>query len=190
MPGRGRQWLAGRSMTRAAAAERFDRVLICCCDGPTLDLACGSGRRADRLLRQGVAALSVDLSPMAVAAARFRGVPALHRDLFAQLPGTGRWSYAILADGILGIGGDPVRVLRRARELLAPDGVAIVEFAPAGTGSIVHPARSNLATAPVTPLRWARVGIECAPELAAAAELRVVAAVTVSGRPIAWLARS
>ncbi|MFE3228788.1 hypothetical protein [Nocardia sp. NPDC059228] len=49
------------------------------------------------------------------------------------------------------IGGDPARVLRRARELLAPDGVAIVEFAPAGTGSIVRPAHSNRATAPGTP---------------------------------------
>ncbi|MTJ62667.1 class I SAM-dependent methyltransferase [Nocardia seriolae] len=174
-----------RARSRAIARERADRVLTCCCDGPTIDLACGSGRLADRLMRRGVVALSVDLSPVAVAVTRSRGVPALHRDLFDRLPGTGRWAYAILADGVVGIGGDPVRVLRRARELLAPDGVAIVEFAAAGTTS-----RVRRAGAPnIGPLPWARIGIDRAPALADAAGLRVLAAVSVAGHDIAWLVR-
>lgn len=125
---------AARGDGGAAARERLDRVLTCCCDGPTVDLVCGSGRLADRLVRRGVAALSVDISPLAVAVTRSRGVPTLYRDIFDRLPGTGRWEYAILADGAVGLGGDPVRVLRRTRELLARDGVAIVEFAPPETG--------------------------------------------------------
>ena len=37
-------------------------------------------------------------------------------------------------DGNLGIGGDPVRLLSRVRELLAADGMAIVEVEPPGAG--------------------------------------------------------
>ena len=32
----------------------------------------------------------------------------LRRDLFAPLPGEGRWHHVLLADGNIGIGGDPV----------------------------------------------------------------------------------
>ncbi|GAB0108389.1 class I SAM-dependent methyltransferase [Nocardia sp. JMUB6875] len=173
-----------------SARERVDRVLTCCCDGPTLDLACGSGRLADRLVRQGVAALSVDLSPMAVAVTRSRGVPTLYRDIFDRLPGTGRWEYAILADGTVGLGGDPVRVLRRARELLAHDGVAIVEFAATGTTSRLRPTRLPCPPGTGAPVPWTRVGIDRAPGLAAAADLRILTAATVAGHEIAWLTPS
>ncbi|GAB2568323.1 class I SAM-dependent methyltransferase [Nocardia heshunensis] len=152
----------------AAAREQIDHVMTCCCDGPTIDLACGSGRLADRLMRQGIAVLSVDLSSKSVAATRSRGVPALHRDLFDRLPATGRWAYALLADGVVGFGGDPARVLRRTRDLLAPDGIAVVEFAPAGTDSI---------------------GIEHVGDLAAVADLRVITTVVVAEHGIAWLTR-
>ncbi|MFI1918641.1 methyltransferase domain-containing protein [Nocardia sp. NPDC020380] len=170
--------------------EHVDHVLTCCCDGPTVDLGCGPGRLTTRLLRHGVAALGVDVSPMAVAMTRFRGAPALHRDLFGRMPGAGRWAYAILADGNLGIGGDPVRLLRRTRELLAPDGVAIVEFARAGTGVTVDRIRLECSTRVGEWFPWARVGVERAESVAAPAGLRVLTTATVSERPIAWLARS
>ncbi|MFE3195975.1 methyltransferase domain-containing protein [Nocardia sp. NPDC059240] len=169
-----------------ATREHIDQVLTACCDGPTIDLACGSGRLADRLMRRGIAVLSVDLSPKSVAVTRSRGVPVLHRDLFARLPATGRWAYALLADGVVGLGGDPVRVLRRTRELLAPDGVAIVEFAPARADS---PPRRNCP--PTTAgLPWARVGVEHAAALATAADLRLMTTATVAGHDIAWLTRN
>ncbi|WP_067697736.1 methyltransferase domain-containing protein [Nocardia jejuensis] len=183
-----RRWLGGAG--DSAADHRADHVLTCCCDGPTVDLGCGPGRLAALLTRRGVAALGVDISPMAVAMTRRRGVPALRRDLFGPLPGTGRWAYALLADGNLGIGGDPLRILRRARDLLAPDGVAIVEFARPGTGLIIERIRLEAPSGVGEWFPWARVGIERAETLTAAAGLRVLTTATVSGRPIAWLARS
>lgn len=170
-----------------ATRERIDQVLTACCDGPTIDLACGSGRLADRLMRRGIAVLSVDLSPKSVAVTRSRGVPVLRRDLFDRLPATGRWAYALLADGVVGLGGDPVRVLRRTRELLAPGGVAIVEFAPAMADSRLRRTCPPATTAAGLP--WARVGVEHAAALATAADLRLMTTATLAGHDIAWLAR-
>ena len=44
-----------------------------------------------------------------------RGVTGPARDVFDPLPGEGRWETALLADGNIGIGGDPVALLRRLR---------------------------------------------------------------------------
>jgi hypothetical protein len=52
------------------------------------------------------------------------------RDVFGRVPGAGRWMTVLLADGTIGIGGDPAALLRRAGELLAPQGRALVELAP------------------------------------------------------------
>ena len=65
-------------------------------------------------------------------------------------PATGRWQTVLLADGNVGLGGDPRRVLRRAAELLRRGGRCIAEFdpwpprvsAPAGCGWS-HPQRSD-----------------------------------------------
>ncbi|MFI7664314.1 methyltransferase domain-containing protein [Nocardia sp. NPDC049526] len=181
-PLRTRRWLGFDDVDRQA-----DAALTCCCDGPTLDLGCGPGRLVAALLRRGIIALGVDISPMAVATTRFRGAPALQRDLFGPLPGSGRWSYAILADGNIGIGGDPVRLLTRAGELLARNGIVVVEFARPGAGVVSNPIRLETRDRVGEWFPWARVGIDRADELAAAAGFRVVAAVEVSGRHIAWL---
>ncbi len=53
--------------------------------------------------------------------------------MFAPLPGEGRWGTALLADGNIGIGGDPVALLRRLREVLDPRGRIVVELAAPGT---------------------------------------------------------
>ncbi|MFQ6394500.1 methyltransferase domain-containing protein [Nocardia sp. KC 131] len=182
-----RQWL-GLS-TADAGDRRADIALTCCCDGPTVDLGCGPGRLVAALLQRGIAALGVDISPMAVSVTRFRGAPALRRDLFGPLPGAGRWSYAILADGNIGIGGDPVRILSRAAELLARDGVAVVEFARPGTGVVNRTIRLETATKVGEWFPWTRVGIDHAGQVAAAAGLRVLTTADVSGRHIAWLHR-
>ena len=62
-----------------------------------------------------------------------RGGAALRRDVFDTLPGEGRWETALLADGNVGIGGDPVALLRRLREVLDPRGRVVAEVAAPGT---------------------------------------------------------
>ncbi|HEX9177221.1 MAG TPA: class I SAM-dependent methyltransferase, partial [Mycobacterium sp.] len=108
-----RSWLGGRG-----ADDVFDRAVVGMCDGPTIDLACGPGRLVAHLIRRGIPALGVDQSATAVQLARRSGAPALHRDVFDPLPGTGRWHTVLLADGNVGLGGDPRRILVRASELL------------------------------------------------------------------------
>ncbi len=70
--------------------------------------------------------------PSAVQLARSSGALALHRDVFATVPGTGRWARVLLADGNIGIGGDPDALLSRVAELLKPLGQALVEVEPPG----------------------------------------------------------
>ncbi len=185
-PLRAARWLGAGNDPRERLA---DNVLTCYCDGPTVDLGCGPGRLVASLVRRGVIALGIDISPMAVALTRFRGAPALQRDIFGPLPGTGRWAYAILADGNLGIGGDPVRLLSRTRELLAPGGTAIVEFARPGIPPAAVRIRLESRTGVGDWVPWARVGIDRAPDVAAAAGLRLQTTAEVSGRYIAWLQR-
>jgi SAM-dependent methyltransferase len=107
-----------------------DSWLLDRCTGPVVDLGCGPGRLVAALVDRGVIALGIDVSPAAEAQCGRRGVPMLRRDLFAPLPGEGRWSHVLLADGNIGIGGDPQRLLRRAARLLLPGGTVLVECDP------------------------------------------------------------
>jgi SAM-dependent methyltransferase len=102
--------------------------------GPVIDLGCGPGRLVVRLESQGVAALGVDSSPSAVTLARMRGATVLERDIFGSLPGEGQWGTALLFDGNIGIGGDPLRLLRRCRQLTGGQGTVVAEVQPPGTG--------------------------------------------------------
>ncbi len=111
-----------------------DDVLLDACAGPTLDIGCGPGRLTAALTERGVASLGVDISPTAVRLTHARGAVALHRDVFEHVPGEGRWRHALLADGNIGIGGDPLRLLRRASDLIAGGGTVLVELDPPGRG--------------------------------------------------------
>lgn len=102
--------------------------------GPALDIGCGPGRHVEALTERGVPTLGIDITTQALTHARARSIPVLERCVFGTLPGTGRWRSALLLDGNLGIGGDPVRLLLRVRELLTEDGMAIVEVEPPGAG--------------------------------------------------------
>ncbi|MEJ3651457.1 class I SAM-dependent methyltransferase [Actinomycetes bacterium KLBMP 9759] len=99
-----------------------DRWLLDRCAGSVIDLGCGPGRLVEALLARGLPAMGVDVSVVAQQACRRRGVPMLRRDLFAPLPGEGRWRHVLLADGNIGIGGDPRRLLRRVAGLLRAGG--------------------------------------------------------------------
>ncbi|MFI5840023.1 methyltransferase domain-containing protein [Catenuloplanes sp. NPDC051500] len=163
-----------------------DTTLLAPCTGPTLDVGCGPGRLTAALARAGRPALGIDTSAAAVRLARRRGATALLRDVFDPLPGAGRWQHLLLADGNIGIGGDPLRLLRRCRALLAPDGRIQAELAPPGS-----PSWSGAATAQTgattTVLAWAAVALPDLPALAATAGLRVLDTRTEAGRWFATL---
>ncbi|MCT2582948.1 methyltransferase domain-containing protein [Actinophytocola sp. S1-96] len=135
-----------------AAPSPGDELLLRHCTGPTLDVGCGPGRLTAALLARGVPALGTDVSPVAVRLATEAGAPAVRRDVFEPQPGEGTWRHALLADGNIGIGGDPVRLLRRVRELLCDKGSALVEVDPPGGG--VRHGRVRVATATPERGRW------------------------------------
>jgi SAM-dependent methyltransferase len=132
------------------------------CTGPTLDLGCGPGRLTMALTRAGLTAVGVDTSPHAVRLTRARGAVAVRRDVFAPLPGEGRWAHVVLLDGNIGIGGDPVALLERCRRALRPSGTVLVELEPPGPGLwrghahvVSRSAHGGLHLGP--PFRWARL---------------------------------
>jgi SAM-dependent methyltransferase len=132
LPGGGRSRLpVGRWR---ADAGQTDEVLVNACNGPTLDVGCGPGRLTAALTARGVIALGVDTSAVAVQLTGARGAMALRRDVFERLPDEGQWQHVLLADGNIGIGGDPAVLLRRVHELLRPGGTALVEVEPPGNG--------------------------------------------------------
>jgi SAM-dependent methyltransferase len=143
-----------------SAADVNDLELIDHCEGPTLDVGCGPGRLTVALAERGQVALGIDVVHEAVDQTRARGAAALRRDIFGAVPGEGRWHTALLADGNVGIGGDPVGLLRRLRRLLLPGGRVVVEVAPPGVTT-----RSMLATLECEgirsrPFRWSLVGVD------------------------------
>jgi SAM-dependent methyltransferase len=155
-------------------ADEADLFLLEMCTRPTLDLGCGPGRLVAALAVRGVPALGVDLSPHAVALARRRGAAAVVRDLFAPLPGEGRWSYALLADGNVGIGGDPARLLARTAQLLGPDGVLLAEVSPDDVdrrGLVRIAAGDGPAS---RPFAWAELGATALESIATSAGWHVV----------------
>lgn len=127
------RWMGGPDAT---APDRLadEYILTQCSTRPTLDVGCGPGRFAAALQHCGRPALGVDNSAVAVELTRRRGGVALFGDLSGPLPGGGGWDRVLLADGNIGIGGDRVRTVRRAVELLSPGGAVIVELDPPRRG--------------------------------------------------------
>lgn len=124
------RWIGGHN---AAAADIVaDKAGVGLCTGPTLDLGCGPGRLTEALMSAGIRALGVDTSSVAVSMTNARGGIAVEGDIFDDLPGAGQWSHVLLADGNIGIGGDPAALLRRARALMASGGTVVVEVDPPG----------------------------------------------------------
>jgi SAM-dependent methyltransferase len=157
-----------------AAPSACERELLHSLTGPVLDVGCGPGRLVAGLARRGTVALGVDPAPGAVVLARRRGAAVLQRSVFDPMPGQGRWRTVLLVDGNIGIGGDPVRLLRRCRALIAPEGSVVAEVEAPGIPASRHRARleHGLRHGPWFP--WAVVGADGITDVAAAAGLAVV----------------
>lgn len=164
-----------------------DDSLLARCTGPVLDVGSGPGRLTVALAERGHPALGIDLAGPAVRRTLRAGGAALRRDVFAPVPGTGRWRTVLLADGNIGIGGDPVALLRRAGELLGGEGRILVEAEPPGCPA--HRARVRLRRGDRCGdwFDWAYVGVDALPRLAVDAALTVDETWLAAGRWFAGL---
>ncbi|MET0198980.1 SAM-dependent methyltransferase [Rhodococcus sp. RS1C4] len=175
------RWMGGAAASQEDLAA--DHEMLRHCVGPTLDLGCGPGRLTESLVRRGVSSLGVDTSRKAVDLTVGRGGRAVLRDLFDALPDAGRWASVLLADGNIGIGGDPVRLLRRAAELIRPDGTVIAEVDAPGSNHVIEQSvRWETDTTFGEWFAWARVSVDATADLAHAAGLTVVDVAPVHGR--------
>jgi SAM-dependent methyltransferase len=156
------------------AVDAADLHLLSLIDGPALDVGCGPGRIAAALSARGIEAVGLDIAPGAVRIARDRGAQVLHGSVFGPLPRVGAWQHVLLVDGNVGIGGDPERLLRRTRELIAPDGSVHVEVGGGGARHGLVRARLRSADGAVGSwFRWAHVSMAGVEPLAATAGLSV-----------------
>jgi hypothetical protein len=116
-------------------------------------------------------------------------VNVLRRDVFGSLPCEGEWSSALLADGNIGIGGDPVRLLGRVRRLLAPGGRVVVDLAPPGMGLTVGAIRIHAGDRTSRRFPWAVLSPEAVGGVASSAGLSVGDVHEYDGRWFAVLTR-
>lgn len=156
-------------------AGRADLTVLDRVAGPVLDVGCGPGRMLHAARRRSLPALGIDVAPHAVEHARRDGALALRRSVFDRLPLEGRWRSLLLMDGNIGIGGDPVALLARVRQLLDPRGRVVVELAAPGAGLTRTRAVLSCDGIRSRPFDWAVVGADAAPSLAAEAGLQVSA---------------
>lgn len=175
----------------SADPDPVDEVILARCRPPVLDVGCGPGRLVGALAGRGVPALGIDVSARAVERTRARGAPALRRAVEGRLPAEGRWGTVLLVDGNIGIGGDPAALLRRCRELLAPDGVLLVEVDPDPGVDVLTTVELRTADGRASrPLPWAYVGARALVALAARCDLVVGETWRLRGRTVVALHRA
>ena len=174
----------------SAGADGTDLDVLTGAAGPVLDIGCGPGRMVRAAMDLGLSALGVDVSPTAVRIASAAGLTVLNRSVFAPMPLEGGWGTALLLDGNIGIGGDVGALLVRCAELLAEDGVLVVEVSPdadrdrAFEGTLEDAQGRSSGVFP-----WAEIGIGPLRARAEAAGLRVDQDWIRTGRRFARLVR-
>ncbi|HEY1840225.1 MAG TPA: methyltransferase domain-containing protein [Mycobacterium sp.] len=180
------RWMGGLETT---PQDRLadEHMLRHCSSRPTLDLGCGPGRFTASLQQRGLPALGVDSSAAAVEMTRRRGGTAIHRDLFAPLPAEGSWEQILLTDGNIGIGGNPVQTLRRAADILAQDGIVVVEIDSPTTVSCYEWLRWETEHYLGHWFPWSRVGAATLGDIARAAGFCVTQIINIHNRVIAVL---
>ena len=176
------RWLGGIAATDED--REVDEAILDLCQGPTIDIGCGPGRFTAALAARGVPVLGVDISGTAVEMTEQRGGPAIQGDVFDPMPGGGHWARVLLADGNIGIGGDPLRMLRRARQLLHSQGQVVAEIDARPTGVCTRFQRWETHHHVGRWFPWAHVGSDAAGTLAEAAGLFLANVVELSGRYI------
>ncbi len=174
------RWLGGSASTDQD--REVDEAIVDLCQGPTMDVGCGPGRFTSALAARGVPVLGVDISSAAVEMTEQRGGTALQGNVFDPMPDGGRWSRVLLADGNIGIGGDPLRMLRRARQLLHYRGQVVAEVDARPTGVCTRVQRWETHHHVGRWFPWAHVGSDAAESLAKEAGLFLVDAVERAGR--------
>jgi len=171
-----------------AAASRAEQRALDHAAGPTLDIGCGPGRHLVALAERKVFALGIDISEVFLDVARSRGVNVLERSVFGRVPGARRWRTALLFDGNIGIGGDPVALLSRVVELLRDDGRIIVEIERHDPEHEVVTVRAETDGQVGPWFRWTSVGLARLTSIAAAVGLEVIEAWDSDDRRFAVLA--
>lgn len=168
-----------------AEPDETDELMLHRCWGPTLDVGCGPGRLTGALRERGTVTLGIDTSPRAVSLTSRRGGIALRQSVFDRVPGEGAWQHVLLADGNLGIGGDPPALLGRVAQLLGPGGTVIVEVDPPGSGLRCGHARIGSGQ----PFPWSLVGADAVETVASRAGFRTIWDASRDDRWFAELAR-
>lgn len=164
-----------------APASPADDRLLSLCTGPTLDIGCGPGRLTRALVALGISCLGVDVAPEAVALASTGGMPVLHASIFDRALDHSRWATVLLADGNIGIGGDPVALLSRARDLCTGNLLVELDGPETPTGPVqVRIETSTGRTSSWFP--WAHVSATDVPRVAAEAGLSVRTTWCAEGR--------
>lgn len=162
-----------------------DESMLSRARGPVLDVGCGPGRLTAALHQRGVEVLGLELVPELPVLARLAGAPVLLGDVFAPVPRAGCWQTVLLADGNVGIGGDAVRMLRRVRALLSPDGQVVCELHPEAEGAASGPVRLEGLGVTSAWFPWALLGEGELAATAAAAGLAVKSTWETAGRMFA-----
>ena len=171
---RGRNDRAGRAPV-VCGCRRLRRDPASSVRGTTVDIGCGPGRLTQALMARGVTAMGIDVVPEAIDLTVAAGRRRLAARRLRPAAGRGSWGTALLADGNIGIGGDPVRLLaacgrahlltrscrRRPRRARASD---------RDPSSV----RSKWVRARTPRFRWATVPADQLELLAEAAALRVL----------------
>jgi SAM-dependent methyltransferase len=160
----------------AGPVTAADESMLARAHGPVLDVGCGPGRLTAALHERGTEVLGLDLDAQIPVLAAAAGAPVLLASVWDELPRPGGWGTVLLADGNVGIGGEPARLLRRLRTLLRPGGSVLVELQP----SAEPPVPGNHARVRLEELgrhsswfSWGLLGGAALPAVASAAGLRV-----------------
>ena len=170
----------------AGPPDAVDEALLNRATGPVLDVGCGPGRLTAELHRRGSDVLGLELVEQIPVLARGAGAPLLLGDVFGPVPRAGQWRTVLLADGNIGIGGDPVRLLRRSHELLAAGGKVLCELHPGEQAPVGRVRLEGLGTTSSW-FSWALLGRVGLPPVAAAAGFDVIETWSMQGRDFATL---